>query len=117
MIEILQKYPSIKNYKISKVVCDRDFVEISFYDSQVTLYITPDGDCCSINWFECFDNHEILIDQYINIIDENPFYENSYDSSDDGCDDVCEESRIIFINDFTLKFRHTCNGYYSGWVN
>lgn len=112
MGDFLQKNDIIKTWKISNVSCNIDCVEISFYDTQVTLLIEPEGDCCSHNWFEDFDNSDILIDTHIHTIDEDPFCINEEDP-----DDECDETRLIYINDFTFKFRHTCNGYYSGWVN
>lgn len=108
----LQKNPIIKNYKIYGVVCSEDCIEISFYDTEVTLNMIPEGDCCSRNWFEDFGELENLKDQYIVTIDENPFYANEEDPVDE-----CDETRIIYINNFTFKFRHTCNGYYSGWID
>lgn len=113
MGDFLQKNDVIKTWKISNVSCHADCVEISFYNTQVTLNLTPDGDCCSHNWFEDFDDSNKLLDMCIHIIDEDPFYINDEDPVDD-----CDETRIVYINDFTFKFRHTCNGYYySGWVN
>lgn len=60
MIEFLEKFPIIKNYKISNVISNKYYLEISFYDNQITLNITPEGDCCSENWFEDFDNPEYI---------------------------------------------------------
>jgi hypothetical protein len=112
MGDFLEKNDIIKTWKISSVSCNEEFIEISFYDTEVTLLLDPEGDCCSCNWFEDFDDTNKLIDTYINKLDEDPFYTNEEDPLDN-----CDETRIVYINDFTFKFRHTCNGYYSGWVN
>jgi hypothetical protein len=124
VIGLTKVISDIKKYKIHSVICDDSYFRVSFYDTRDTLNITPEGNCCSHNWFEDFDNPSMLIGAHIHTIDENPFCVNREDNVDSELDsesgynpDCCDETRIIYINDFTFKFRHKCNGYYSGWVN
>lgn len=109
-MEFIQKNPKIKEYKISRVICKINYVRILFEDTEDTMLLIAEGDCCSQNWFEEFDDVEILKGQNINRIEEDPFVETDKEQ------DECDETRIMYINNFKFKFRHTCNGYYSGWV-
>ena len=110
MSDFLEKNSIIKTYTISEVFANNECIEICFYNTQDTLQLTPEGTCCSINTFEDFDGINILKDQCISILDEDPFIESLNPM------DACDETRLIIINNFTFKFRHSCNGYYSGWV-
>jgi hypothetical protein len=117
-MNVLEKFSVIKDLTISKIEAQKYIVEIEFETTNIKLTIIPDGDCCSHNWFENFDKLQELVGQKIHTMDENIFCENDESDINPYYRDsyCCNETREVYINGIMFIYKHTCNGYYSGWI-
>ena len=120
-VRSLHKYiDKVSKLPIRRIIYNKSYPDTFtiYFQTDQELVLSADGDCCSHNSFSIFnENIEGIQNKYIKEIT----YETNYEYVpvyNYGCD----EQYIVNINftdntTYEFYFDHSCNGYYSGWID